>query len=447
MKTKMSKTQLRIGLYMLSFIVVLGVFAYTGTAKAKHYELELRASEQRNLNALGEYVDELKLDLQKGVYSNTPPMMASLSTELWRDASGAKDCLAQLSTSDIALENTYKFLSQVGEFTMALNKKIADGQQIKQEERNQLLNLLNYATNLSKSISTLRVGIDNGTISTSELLAGNLDLNKNSKAASVSSSFSDIEQSLADYPTLIYDGPFSDHIMQKESKMVANKNGVTKEEALKIAAKFGNIDSKSLKISTEESLMKCFVFNSKDKTIAITKNGGFLCYMLGSQWAGETTLSTEDAIARAKEFLNFVGYKNMSSTYSTVMDGICTINFAYSVNNVICYTDLIKVSVSLSDGKIISVDARGFLVNHIQRTFGTPSLSLEQAKKSLSKSLSVQSVKLANIPTSAGDEKYCYEFKCKGLKDDDILVYIDTKTGDEVQILMLIYADGGTLTM
>lgn len=444
----MSRNQLRFGLYMISIIVVLSVFAYMGTAKANQYEIELRAAEQRNLNELGEHVDELKINLQKGIYSNSSPMLASLSTELWRSSSSAKDCLSQISTQDVALYNTYKFLSQVGDFTMSLNRKVASGQKITDKEREYLLKLLDYADDLSKSIAELRTGIDNGTISTSQMLSGNIKIEEDTKTASLSSGFSSVEQSLSDYPTLIYDGPFSDHILQKESEMLKDKKVITKEEALKIAAKYCGTDAKNLSFSTEENgVMKCYVYSGKDRTIAITKNGGYLCYMLGSEWASETSLEAKDGIAKAKDYLSSIGYKSMESTYYTVVDGICTINFAYTVNNVICYTDLIKVSISLSNGGIVSVDARGFLINHIDRDFNTPTLTLSQAKAFVSKSLQIESHKLTNVPTQSGGEEFCYEFKCKGVKNDDVLVYINTDTGVEVQILMLIYADGGTLTM
>lgn len=448
LKTKMSRKQIRLGLYTISIIAVLGIFAYTGTTRANAYERRFSAQQQRSLSELGEYVDGIQIDLQKGVYSNTPPMLASLSSSLWRDAAGAKTCLSQLTLSDVTLEKTYKFLSQVGDFTKYLNRKVANDEEINEKERELLFELLKYATNLSKSISELRAGVDDGTISPQSIPSGPMKVaGQQSNATNMSSKFNDMEQTLVDFPTLIYDGPFSDHILKKESTMLKDKQGITKEEALTLAAKYCNVDPKSFtKTQEEDGNIKSYVFANKNTTVAIAKSGGLLCYILGSQWAGETTLSPDDGVARATEYLESIGYPNMTSSYHTVIDGICTINFAYKVDNVICYTDLIKVSVSLSDGKIISFDARGFLINHEDRSFEKPQLSVAQAQENLSHALTVQSVQLTNIPTDNGSEKYCYEFKCKGIKDDDVLVYINCTTGDEEQILMLIYGDGGTLT-
>lgn len=75
-----------------------------------------------------------------------------------------------------------------------------------------------------------------------------------------------------------------------------------------------------------------------------------------------------------------------------------------------------------------------------------PKVTKGQAQQRLSPKLTVLSSRLAFIPTDAGGEIYCYEFRCKGQKEDEILVYIDAKTGNEANILQLLYADGGMLT-
>ena len=45
-----------------------------------------------------------------------------------------------------------------------------------------------------------------------------------------------------------------------------------------------------------------------------------------------------------------------------------SINFAYEKDHTTYYPDLIKVSVSLENGEIISFHQRGYLANHRERT-------------------------------------------------------------------------------
>ena len=63
-----------------------------------------------------------------------------------------------------------------------------------------------------------------------------------------------------------------------------------------------------------------------------------------------------------------MGYENMKDSYYALNDGICVVNFAQMEGDAICYTDLIKVGVALDNGEIVSIDARGYLMNHKDRT-------------------------------------------------------------------------------
>lgn len=47
-----------------------------------------------------------------------------------------------------------------------------------------------------------------------------------------------VEESFREYPTLIYDGPFSEHIENQQSQMLANEPEITGEEARKRAEEF-----------------------------------------------------------------------------------------------------------------------------------------------------------------------------------------------------------------
>lgn len=450
MTKTMTRGKIRIILYVLSVIVVLGVFTIINTTRAKAYEHQYLIQQERSISELSEYISNLQTDLQKGVYSNTPPMLASLATQLLRDAGGAKSSLSQINIAGIKLGNTYKFLSQVGNFTTTLSRNVADGKEINEGQRKQLIDLLNYATVISDSITDLRENIDSGKIDVHQITS--LDIDKNNpdtpvEAASLAESFNNIEQTLVDYPTLIYDGPFSDHILNKDSVFLKGKKEITRDDAMKLAQKYCKDNPQTFtKITEENGDMKSFVFANDNTTVAITKQGGYLCYILGNESGNKKKIEENDAVKKAQDYLNSIGIKNMVTSYYNTQNGICTINFAYKTQDVICYTDLIKVSVSLTNGKVISYDARGYLMNHKDRKFSKPKISKEKAKNSLSHALKVNDVRLANIPTQGAKEAYCYEFKCKGLKDDDVLVYVNTSTADEEQIMLLIYGDNGTLT-
>ena len=110
------------------------------------------------------------------------------------------------------------------------------------------------------------------------------------------------------------------------------------------------------------------------------------------------------------------------------------------------YADLIKVAVSLDSGKIAAVDARGFLMNHCGRKLPAAKITLRAAQKKLSPLLTLKSSALAVIPGKDGKERLCYEFHVSSKSGQQALVYIDVQTGEEADVLLLLYSDGGVLT-
>lgn len=441
MNNSSRRSTVRIVSFILAGFVALGASTIVHSVRARNLELQVEAANERAVGELGEYISNIQTSLQKGLYANTPDMAAKLSMQLRQEAAGAKSSLSQLSLSELELDNLYRFLSQVGEFALSLSRKLDSGQEITAGERETLKTLSAHADKLAAQMEEIRTALESGTLTFTQAVN---TLSSKSGTDYIGTAIDDIEQSMADLPTLIYDGPFSDHIMQAQPKMTSGKAEISLSEAAAIASQISGIAADELTNTEDEGgTMPSYGFSHGDMTLSITKNGGYLSYMLSSRYADEATIGYTEAVQKAKEYLNRIGYTNMAESYYSISDGICTINFAYTENDVICYPDLIKVSVALDNGEVTSVDARGYLMNHTQRTAMTPAMTSDAAAASVSDALKIVSVRPALIPTDAKGEKYCYEFKCKGENGEDVLVYINTATGQEDNILILTYSDDG----
>ena len=317
-QTHSRRGRIRLASYLTALFVVLVATASIGAAQTRHYKTAYEETQQRAILELGEYMDHIESDLNKVIYTNTPPMLAKLSSSLWREATGAKSSLSQLPTSDLQMDNTYRFLSQVGEYAMALNRKVAEGGTISDSERETLEKLLALSRSLCGQLATVSMHLDNGTLELEQARAALSEGGEGVQALSLSKSFADTEQALADYPTLIYDGPFSDHINQKNPAMLHGKGNITREEAAQIASKFSGIAANNLQEdSDEDGNMASYGFFYDTMSISITKAGGYLCYMLNSRFADEATLNATDAISRASAFLKEMGYPTRSQARMT----------------------------------------------------------------------------------------------------------------------------------
>ena len=408
----------------------------------------LEYSYMRAVEELSTAVDNVNTSLEKQLYAGTPKLQLQLAEKLWRDASTAKAALDQLPIEELQLENTYKFLSQVGNYAMALSQKAADGQEITKQEYENLENLLDFSEDLCENMWELENSINSGEISLTKVATAMR--NSDDSTATIDGSFEEFENGFDKYPTLIYDGPFSDNILTKQPRMTTGAAEVTQKEALQKASMSTGINSTDLSQVTEESsTMPSWVFSDANNTIscAVTKNGGYLSYFLKSRMVENETLTMEEGLSKAEQFLSDLGVNSMKTTYYENYNGILTVNFAYNDNDICVYTDLIKVSVALDNGEILGYDARGFLVNHEKRTYSTDRISPLDAQDKLSPMLSVKSKQLALIPSDGDQELLCYEFKCTNQEGRNVLVYVNAVTGNEEQILILYESESGTLTM
>lgn len=408
--------------------------------EAERFKAQVVNSYSGSLNRVSEGLSNITFMLEKGIYAASATQISSLSASIMKEAGTTKAAMSQLPLSGSEYAAINKFLSQVGDYSLYLSKKAISGDTISDEERENWIRLSETAQTLSGNVEELRSGYAEHGVWDSEITQ---DMESELNFAH---SMLEIEESLTDYPTLVYDGPFSDHILSSTPKMTANAEEITREAARKKAAEVLSADLKNIKDESDENgVMACYVFSSADGTVALTKQGGYIVYFRRFRAMGQETLSYEQAVLKAKAYLEKYNV-TMEESYYFADEGICTVNFAHKEGAVVCYPDLIKVGVALDTGEVLLVEARGYVMNHHTRTIATPKYSEAQAKAALAKNLTVERVRQAIIPITAADEAHCYEFTCRGINDEEILVYISTETLQEENILVLLKTDGGTLT-
>lgn len=440
------RKKIRIRSFLGALILGLGIWGTVGNIKATGYEKEINLSNQNSLFQLCEYMDSIETDLMKSTYAVSGEMLGTITDRLQRDTAGAKESLSFLSPGETPLSGTYKFLSQVGDYTAYLSRKTERGEKITEEERLALRELSTLAAELSLKFQYMGDLLSGDYFSFEEISDAVVNSSPDSEnTVSYLDTISDAEEAFGNYPTLIYDGPFSDNLLNRESVFLEDKEEITKEEAKKIAADILGTEEKML-VAEEETAGKlaAFCFRTENYSISITKKGGYPLEIMSVITAGEEKHSKADATEKAKSFLRLHGFSDMVTTYSASNDGICTVNFAYKQGSFICYPDLIKVSVNLTDGRITAFEASDYLMNHKEREIPPFGITPEEAMKDVIGT--VTKVSAAVIPQKDGTERYTYELLCEGTDSQHILVYKDIETGEEADILILLYSDNGTLT-
>ena len=418
----------------ISFLLCVSVVSLSAALyyryKADGLTLQVEQHQQEAYSQLLDHVSNLETALQKARYSNSAPMLSQLAAQVWRESAGASAALSTLPLTTNGLLEVQKFVNQTGEYAFTLirrNGVLGD------EEYTNLSALYQSADSLCSQLMDYQATLGQ-------------DLAFGSQAQTVSAFDSDTPQQ-AEYPSLVYDGPFSDHLDRRTSLYLEGQASVTKQQAIEKAAAFAVLEEDSLQVTGETAgTIPCWQVQGGDIAMQVTKQGGHVLLLTDGRTLGAPQMTAQQGAQQAAAFLERHGFAGMKQSYYEATGGIVTVNFASQQDGRTLYPDLVKVSIALDTGEVVGFESRGYLMNHRERQLAVPQISLEQARQSLSPLLTVEREGQALIPSAGEREVDCYEFVCRTPENTHCIVYIDAQTGAEQNILLLLEGANGVLT-
>ena len=448
LKKKVNKKVLNVAIFMTFGALI--IFSLEMANNFKRQKNLVQDEYNKSMYLAVSYINNVEVDLAKLLVTSTPKMSAVTLADIWKQANLAKECLEQIPVGQNSMANASKYLTQVSDFSYMLMKQNISDIKLTEEEYEKLKHIYEDSSKLSSKMSDIYDDLNAGRIKWDELeKIGNEKLPDND----ISNSISEVGKTFQNYEGLIYDGAFSDHLLSSEPKFLSKKE-ISEDDAKKYIEEVILNDEKIDKIEFKgESNGRIKLYNfdvtldSKQKrTISITKNDCKLYLMIGDKKVKEQNISVDEAKKRGMEFLNKLGIDNMIETYYQKTENMIVINYAATQDDVILYPDLIKVKISLDDGKVYGVEAAGYIFNHTTRNNLKPSISQEKAKSILNSSLEIISSDMALIPTESNSEILTYEFKGK-IDNREFLIYINADNLREEKVLLVIDNKNGVLTM
>ena len=184
-------------------IAVLLTFEYVGKAQAANNALE--DSYTRSVLETQEHLQAIALKLSKAQVAEGREQLISLLAEISKQADSVVAGLSSLPLSHVAMSDTIKFCNQLSEYSLALALKVDVN--LSDEDAKQLAALENQCTLLLGQFVTAREQM----LSESLRLAtvDNVYYQEAQLSARPLEQVSDTDNGM-DYPTMIYDGAFSD---------------------------------------------------------------------------------------------------------------------------------------------------------------------------------------------------------------------------------------------
>ena len=436
----------RIVSFALALFVVLGVLAAQGARASHGYRQQLEYTYQRALNELTEELQTMETALQKAQYAVGSELLERLAMELATSSAAAKAAVESLPFSDNRMELVCRFLSRVGDYALALSDKLAAREEITQEETDALGTMAEYAGQLRTAFEQAQATLWQNRVHIGEAQAAISNLITETQLPAFDDGLDELAETFSAYPTLLYDGPFSDHLNQKEAAFIEGKAEVSNKEALETAAAHMGYQKQYItQTGMTENSLPTYNFACVDKTARVAVNGGELVSYEYYAAPEETKLYVEEALDAAEDYLNALGMDTVQESYYVLGGNTCTVNYAWVEDGVVCYPDLIKVTVSMETGEILGYNATGYFMNHRERSLPAPAISAVEAARKVNGSLQIKNVQLAVIPSPGLQELLCYEFTCEAEDDQEVLVYVNAETGVTEQLYLVTKSDGGVL--
>lgn len=400
-------------------------------------------SSQRAFYDFVGYVDNMETNMAKFFVSSDASGKQRILTSLAVQSNLADEALSELPIMDESKYMTSKYINQVGDYSKYLNNRLIDGYPLTESEINSMRELYKINLNLKKVLSDLSASITESYDFSA--------LSKNDANDLIISQFNEIESGAMEYPSMIYDGAFSDGLLERKPKGIIGEE-ITELEAQEIFKNlFGRYGIERIEVTgmVENSGIQCYNLISETEQngevyAQISKVGGKLIMFNAYKGCTGLNVGEEESVAIAEEFIQTLGIPDMTCVWSYSSGSTVYLNFASDKNGIIAYPDLVKVKVCRERGLVSGIDTDKYYMNHVERQIEDPKYTLNDAYEKVSEHLEIRSSAVAIIPTGGGNEKLAYEF-IGDYEGESYYVYIDANTLQEADIFKVVNTAQGRL--
>lgn len=214
MLEKISKKNLIVlGLTIIAITILLAISLYQ---KQQTFETATQNNYNMSFYEVVNHMQDVQNYLAKSIISKSSENGAETLTNVWREANLTQSYLSMLPLESQELENTQKFLNQVGDYSYSLSRKNIKKEELSDDDLNNLKQMHTYSVELSNTLNQLSEDLNSGRISWRDLTSKK-EVPFAQQVSNISKeSFGNLQESFREYSGLIYDGAFSEHLANGE---------------------------------------------------------------------------------------------------------------------------------------------------------------------------------------------------------------------------------------
>lgn len=378
-----------------------------------------------SVNAMSVSLEKLK------VTGSTAGQVLALE-DIVRESAEAEKLISRIPQSQVDSMELAAFLTRIGDWARSISRRLLAGETVGEKEKAQLDELITAAQAIARKLTDM-AGNGGFPVGTEEF--DYYDTNREDDTAD--------EPSEPGYPTLIYDGPFSESVEKAEPLGVTGVEAAeddAKRRAEEIAGTALSFDGRT------EGRIPTYDFSAEGVDISLTVRGLHVLFFMKTPSTDISGMPEEDEYLRfvdaGKEFLLRLGYESMDPSYAQFYDGTALISYVWKHGETLVYNDLVKVWIDRETGEPVGLDAMNYLFSHREREWKEPGISEDAARGAVSLNFTVESTGLALIPVTPMTEALCYEFRGR-CGETEFVVYVNALTGREEQVFKIISDENG----
>ncbi|MDE5896222.1 MAG: germination protein YpeB, partial [Clostridia bacterium] len=373
--------------------------------------------------------EDLDNNLAKLRISSGRNEQRKLLTEILVDSALMESALERIPVDAATSTDISSFVNKTGSYARTLLAKIAAGNALTETEKNTISYLYTVNGKLYNELNTLATTMD----------AGEFRKFLNGGEGSISQQFGEMGQTAKEEPEDIVDAPFSGEGNVGENRL-GGLDEVTEARAEELVRGYFNAyHVKDVRYTGETASkeMACYNFVLTDENdveiyAQVTKNGGKLAFFDTYEICKDKNFDLDTCDQLARDFLADLGIDDVEAVWLSDAGMVADITYVSVANGVRAYPDMIRVRVCESKGRVVGIEARGYLLNAGSRSAVTPKLSEAEVRELVSAVVETQQGTLALVPVD-GEEVLAYEYLCN-YGEEQYVIYLDANTGEEVQV-------------
>ena len=145
-------------------VITLGVLLGKSYKKNDTANAQLEAHYQQAYYTLLDETNDMEIKLNKTLMSSSSKTKLEYLRDVMKGAEVSAHALSALSSADVSVENTMKFINQTGDFSAFLVEKLEGGENISKEQRASLEKIRDMMVKLGNELNQVKDKIAEGNL-------------------------------------------------------------------------------------------------------------------------------------------------------------------------------------------------------------------------------------------------------------------------------------------